>query len=154
MTEQQALLKLTTLCSQAEHCSGEMLEKMQRWELPDEVQARIMEHLVREKYVDDERFCRFFIRDKIRYNGWGRRKIEQALNAKHIDRHVSDPVFADIADDEYLAVLRPLLLAKQKSIKGSNDYERSMKLIRFALGRGFDIDIVRQCVDHMGEEDL
>jgi len=154
MTEQQALFKLTALCSQAEHCSGEMLEKMQRWGLADDVQARIMQHLVNEKYIDDARFCHFFIRDKIRYNGWGRRKIEQALYAKHIDRRVSDPVFAEIDDAEYTAVLRPLLLAKQKTIKGRNDYERSMKLIRFALGRGFDMDIVHQCIDQLGEEDL
>ena len=79
MTEQQALLKLTTLCTQAEHCSQEMLDKMKKWELSEEAIARNMEFLTQKKFVDDERFARFFINDKIKYNKWGRRKVEQAL---------------------------------------------------------------------------
>ena len=83
MTEQQALLKLTTLCTQAEHCSQEMLDKMKKWELSEEAIARNMEFLTQKKFVDDERFARFFINDKIKYNKWGRRKVEQALWMKH-----------------------------------------------------------------------
>lgn len=45
MTEQQALLKLTTLCTQAEHCSQEMIDKMKKWELPEDAIARNMEFL-------------------------------------------------------------------------------------------------------------
>ena len=71
MTEQQALLKLTTLCTQAEHCSQEMLDKMKKWELPEDAIARNMEFLTQKKFIDDERFTRFFINDKIKYNKWG-----------------------------------------------------------------------------------
>ena len=96
MTEQQALLKLTTLCTQSEHCSQEMLDKMKKWELPEDAIARNMEFLIQKKFVDDERFARFFINDKIKYNKWGRRKVEQALWLKHISREISDPIFAEI----------------------------------------------------------
>ena len=68
ITEQEALLRLTSLCSTAEHCSHEILEKMGRWELSEEEQGRIMQHLIAERYVDDERYARFFVKDKIRYN--------------------------------------------------------------------------------------
>lgn len=154
MTEQQALFKLTALCSQAEHCSGEMMEKMQKWGLSEEVQARCMAYLIKEKYVDDERYCRFFIRDKIKYNGWGRRKIEQALYLKHVAKDISAPIFSEIEDEEYLTVLRPLLQQKYKSIKANSDYERSMKLIKFAVSRGFELDIIRKCIDNIGDLEL
>ncbi|MCH4148609.1 MAG: RecX family transcriptional regulator [Prevotella sp.] len=154
MTEQQALFKLTALCSQAEHCSGEMTEKMQKWGIAEDVQARIMAYLTKEKYVDDERYCRFFIRDKIKYNGWGRRKIEQALYLKQVPKNVSTPVFAEIDEAEYLAVLRPLLQQKYKTIKANSDYERSMKLIKFAMGRGFDLEIIRKCIDNIDDLEL
>uniref|UniRef100_A0AB33IQE9 Regulatory protein RecX n=1 Tax=Prevotella sp. GTC17253 TaxID=3236793 RepID=A0AB33IQE9_9BACT len=147
ITEQQALFKLSALCSQAEHCSGEMLDKMRRWGIDEAVRARIMARLTAEKYVDDERYTRAFTRDKIRYNGWGRRKLEQALYAKHIERAVYIPVLDEIADHEYLDVLRPLLRNKQKSIKAHSDYERNMKLIKFAMGRGFDYSLIRQCLE-------
>ena len=60
MTEQQALLKLTTLCTQSEHCSQEMLDKMKKWELPEDAIARNMEFLIQKKFVDDERFAKYY----------------------------------------------------------------------------------------------
>ena len=93
MTEEQALLKLTTLCTKAEHCSQEMLDKMKKWGLEEEAIARNMEFLTQKKFIDDERFARFFINDKIKYNKWGRRKVEQALWLKHIPKEISNPIF-------------------------------------------------------------
>ena len=52
---------------------------MKKWELPEDAIARNMEFLTQKKFIDDERFARFFINDKIKYNKWGRRKVEQAI---------------------------------------------------------------------------
>lgn len=146
-TEQEAYLTLAALCAQTEHCQWEMTEKMRRWELSDEAQARVMERLVRERYVDDERYARAFVKDKVRYNKWGRRKVEQALWQKHIDEDIRQRVLDEVDNEEYLTVLRPLLKQKRKTTKASSDYELNQKLLRFALSRGFTFDIVRQCLD-------
>jgi regulatory protein len=153
-TEQEAYLTLAALCAQAEHCQWEMVEKMRKWEIPEEAQARIMERLVKERYVDDERFARAFAKDKVRYNKWGRRKVEQALWQKHIDEDIRKNVLNEIDDEEYLSVLLPLLKQKRKSIKAQNDYELNQKLMRFALGRGFTFDIIKQCIDVEDEGEL
>lgn len=154
ITEQQALLKLTALCASSEHCSQEMEDKMKRWELPEDAIARNMEFLIKHQFVDDARFARFFINDKVKYNKWGRRKVEQALWMKHIPKELSDPVFEEMEDEVYLETLRPMLQNKYKTIKAKNDYERSMKLIRFALGRGYSMDIIRKCIDNLDDFDL
>ena len=150
-TEQEAYLQLAALCAQAEHCQHEMLEKMRRWELPEEEQARVMQRLISERYVDDERYARAFVKDKVRYNKWGRRKVEQALWQKHIDEDIRQQVLDEVDDDEYLSVLKPLLQQKRRSTKAANDYELNQKLMRFALSRGFTFDIIRQCL-HVEEE--
>ena len=147
MTEQEAYLQLAALCAQAEHCQQEMRDKMRRWELDETVQNRIISRLVKERYIDDERYARAFVKDKIRYNKWGRRKVQQGLWQKHIDTDIQQRVLDEIDEKEYLDVLRPLLKQKRKSIKASNDYELNQKLMRFALGRGFGFDIIRQCLD-------
>ena len=152
-TENDAYLTLAALCAQAEHCQYEMLEKMRRWELSEECQARIMERLVKERYVDDERFARAFVKDKIRYNKWGRRKVEQALWQKRIHEDIRKSVLDEVDDEEYLNVLHPLLKQKRKTTKAQNDYELNQKLMRFALGRGFTFDIIRQCIDVDEEPD-
>jgi len=146
-TENDAYLTLAALCAQSEHCQHEMLEKMRRWEMSEEEQARVMQRLVSERYVDDERYARAFVKDKVRYNKWGRRKVEQALWQKHIDEDIRRRVLDEVDDDEYLDVLRPLLKQKRRSTKASSDYELNQKLMRFALGRGFTFDIIRQCLD-------
>ena len=63
-TEQEALITLTALCASSEHCSQEMLDKMTRWQLPEEEQARVMEYLVKNNYIDEERFTHAFVMDK------------------------------------------------------------------------------------------
>jgi regulatory protein len=73
--------------------------------------------------------------------------VEQALWQKHIDEDIRQRVLDEIDDEEYLAVLRPLLKQKRKSTKAASDYELNQKLVRFALGRGFTYDIIRQCID-------
>ena len=147
MTEQEAYLQLASLCANAEHCQHEMLEKMKKWELSETVQARVMARLVKERFVDDERYARAFVKDKIRYNKWGRRKVQQALWMKRIDNEIQQTVLNEISDEDYLRVLKPLLKQKSKSIKADSDYERNQKLVRFAVGRGFTFDIIRQCLD-------
>ena len=146
-TEQEAYLTLAALCAQAEHCQHELTEKMRRWEMDDAAQARVMERLVSERYVDDERYARAFVKDKVRYNKWGRRKVEQALWQKHIADDIRQQVLDEVDDEEYAAVLRPLLKQKRRSVRARSDYELTMKLIRFALGRGFTMDVIRQCLE-------
>jgi regulatory protein len=154
ITEQEAYLRLTALCAQAEHCQHEMLEKMKKWEVADEAQARVMERLVKERYVDDERYARAFVMDKIRYNKWGRHKVEQALWMKRIDKGIQERVLGEVDDEEYVSALRPLLKQKQRSTKAASDYELRQKLIRFALSRGFGFDIIRQCIDVEDEDEF
>ena len=134
ITEQEAFLQLAALCAQAEHCQQEMRDKLKRWDIDETTQERIIQRLVRERYVDDERYARAFVKDKIRYNKWGRRKVQQGLWLKRIDP-------------------RPLLRQKRKAIKAQNDYELNQKLVRFAMGRGFTFDIIRQCLD-VDEDDF
>ena len=146
-TEEEAFLQLAALCANAEHCQYDMLEKMKRWELSDEAQARVMARLIEERYVDDRRYARAFVKDKIRYNKWGHRKVQQGLWMKRIDKEIQDEVLDEIDEKEYLDVLKPLLKQKRKSIKANSDYELNQKLVRFAYGRGFTFDIIRQCLD-------
>ena len=157
MNEKEVLLKLTALCSSAEHCSYEMLEKMRKWGVDDATQAKVMAYLTAEKYVDDERFCRLFIREKIRFNKWGRRKVEQALYMKHIPSDIFRPILDEVPDEDYLQVLRPLLKSKERSVKANSEYEKNMKLIKFAMSRGFTISIIKQClsgdIDDIDDED-
>lgn len=124
-----------------------MISKLRKWEIDETAQARIMQRLVEDRYVDDERYCRAFVRDKVRFDRWGPRKIEYALRQKQIDSSIYRPVMAEIDDSEYIDALRPLIESKRRSTKASSDYELNGKLIRFAMQRGYTMEIIGQCLD-------
>ena len=148
--EKVVFQKLSAICARAEHCQHDMLEKMRQWGVDQEVQARVMERLLKERYVDDERFARAFVHDKVKYNQWGRRKVEQALWLKHIDEHVARTALDEIEENDYLSVLRPMLKQKRKSLlsgKTLSDYELNVKLMKWAMGRGFTMDVIKQCIN-------
>lgn len=153
-TEQEAYLQLAALCAQAEHCEAEMRDKLKRWEIDAEAQDRIISRLIKERYIDDERFARAFVKDKVRYNKWGRRKVQQALWMKRISDDIQQTVLDEIDEKEYIDVLKPLLKQKQRSIKASSEYELKQKLVRFAIGRGFDFGIIRKCMDVSDDMDV
>ena len=147
ITSQQAFSRLASLCARREYCQHDMLEKMRQWGLSEEDQAKVMQQLTEGRYVDDERFTRAFVNDKVRYGKWGRRKIEQALWVKRIDEGIVSSVLDEVDDEEYLAVLRPLVKQKLCTTRADSDYELRMKVMKFALSRGFTMDLIRQCLD-------
>ena len=151
ITEQEALQKLSALCARAEHSSGEMLEKMRRWQLSEDARERVLDRLIDEKFVDDERFARLFVREKIRFDRWGRRKIEQALYQKGVASDISRRVLDEVDDEAYVAELKKLIAAKRRSVQAENDYEMRAKLTKYALGRGFGYNVIRQCIDGADE---
>lgn len=150
---EMALSKLATLCAKGEHCSGEMLAKMLQWGLTENEQAQVMAYLTEHHYIDDERFTRMFVHDKMYLNKWGSKKIIQALIGKRIDKTIYQPILDEIDKKEWKTILLPLLKSKQKSLNAHSDYERDMKLIRYALGRGFTYDVIRLCIDHADDID-
>ena len=153
LSAEEARLKAEAYCSLSEHCKSEVLGKLQQWGAPEETWEAILNHLEKERYVDESRYATFFVRDKYRFNQWGRIKISQALRMKHIPSVCIDEAMEEIDEQEYLNILTSLLKKKVRSIKASNDYERNGKLVRFAAGHGYEIGDILLCMKRMGYDD-
>lgn len=154
MTSQQAFQKLAALCAKGEHCQHDMTEKMRQWGLGDEEQAEVMARLVNGHYVDDARYARAYVADKVRFGKWGRRKVEQGLWLKHIDQTIIDEALNEVDDSEYIEVLKPLLKQKRRTTKADSSFQLNGKLVKFAMGRGFTMDIIKQCIDVDDEDEF
>lgn len=155
MTYQQLLTKLTAYCAKAERCIHEVQMKMQRWAIDEETQSRAIRYLLDERYIDEERYARYFINDKLTNNKWGKRKVEQALYAKHIPSEIYADLLLQQDEESYADTLIPLLRNKKKSLATARStaslsaYEIRGRLMRFALQRGFTYDQTLQCLDSM-----
>jgi len=145
-TEPEALNAAAALCSTSEHCVRQIEEKLSQWGVEPDASERIISRLIEEKYIDESRFARAYALDKFRYNRWGRVKIDFHLRSLAIAPTLRHEALAQIDDDEYQGMLSQLLQSKEPGVKASSDYERRGKLIRFALGRGFEMDAILRCL--------
>lgn len=146
ISESKALSRMANLCARREYCVHDIETKLQRYNLDNETIKSIIAKLKKEKYIDELRFTRSFIRDKIQFNKWGKIKIEYALRQKRVPENIVNEAFMDFSDNDLNDCLQELLQAKWKTIKANSDYEKQTKLIRFGLSRGFDMGVILQCI--------
>lgn len=152
VSEKTAYQRMARLCSMKECCSFDIRQKLQRMQLADDAANKIVTLLLKQKYIDDSRFTRSFISDKLRFSKWGKTKIVFTLRQKQIPQETIDQAFQMFPDEVLLQSLKPLLEKKLKSVKGKSGYEKRTKVIRFALSRGFSMPDILECLGEMPEE--
>lgn len=141
-----ALSRLASLCAGSEQCEWNLREKMKKWEVGASDADKIIDYLYDEKYLDEVRFSCAYARDKMRYNKWGRQKIDQNLRLLHISGSSRKEALAGLDEAEYESILQDILASKARSIKAETEYERNGKLIRFAVGRGFEMSVIMKYI--------
>ena len=135
-------LKASYYCSLSEHCIQKVREKLVQWEAPKELIQPIIDKLVEEDYINEERFARAFVKDKFRFNHWGRIKITTHLRVLSISSDIIAKAIGEIDEDVYAEILDETVEKKRKTIKKGTDYEIRAKLLRHALSRGFEYELI------------
>ena len=144
----KVLNRLRGLCSRREYCVADVLKKATEGLEGDRAVAQeVVDVLVKEKYVDDLRYASAYARDKAAIQGWGEVKIRYMLTAKGVSRGIIDMALEEIDQDKADSRLEKLLQNKFKSLK--DDSQCRLKLLRFALGRGYSYDEVSKAVDRL-----
>lgn len=149
ITEAEMLHRAAAYCSTAERCIQEVEKKIKAAGLSPEESERIIARLLEEKFIDEQRFARYFVNDKLRFNKWGRIKIGYELQRKNIPAPVRQEALEGIDDTEYTSILLSLLKAKKRSTKGKDERDIYIKLLRFAAGRGFESREASRCLKQL-----
>lgn len=142
LTPPEALHRAAALCSSAEHCTADIREKLARWGVTEADSRTIIDRLVQERFIDEQRYAVAFVKDKFRFSGWGRIKMRYALQQKRIDGSDIDHALATLDEEQYNDRLLELLQAKSRSIRDDDPEARRAKLFRFAASRGFEPSLI------------
>ena len=151
MDVRTAFVKASAICARQEKCISDIATKLQKWEVDIEDQHKVIDQLLKEKFIDEERYARFYVKDKFVFNRWGRIKIKYQLSFKGIDKNVIEDALSLINPSDYIITLAQLLHHKSKTIKHEDPYKRKNALIRFAAGRGFEPNHIYNVLDDMEE---
>ncbi|MDE5567222.1 MAG: RecX family transcriptional regulator [Muribaculaceae bacterium] len=151
ITPDNALRRLEDLCARSEQCSGEARKKLYNWGIQAKDTEQIISSLIERRFIDDRRYCRAFVRDKLMFSHWGKRKIKLSLIQKRIDRNIIDFELEQIDIDTYTDILKRIVLAKARTIKDADTYEGRTRLFRFAASRGFEPDLISKLIRDMAK---
>lgn len=146
-TPEQALSALMRLCARAEKSSGDARRLMRGWGISPSDSERVLQQLIRERFIDDRRYAAAFVREKCRLSGWGVFKIRAALARKEIARPIIDEALASIDPTAHRERLGEQIARKARSIKAATPYDLRTKLMRYGLSLGFDFEAVSEVVN-------
>lgn len=141
-TLQQARLKAEKYCAYQERSQLEVKRKLLNMGLTGSEADEILVHLIRNNFLNEERFARAFSQGKQKTKQWGLRKIQQQLKVKGVNEKLSSQVLSEIDHEAYLQNLRNLLEKKNRTLKETDPWKRSVKLKTYLTGKGYEPELV------------
>ena len=127
LTPDQVLDKMAKYCAYQERCVKDVKDKLKTYDIPQESKDEILDYLLDNRFVNDERFARSFVRGKVNQSGWGMIKIRFNLMQKGIDKDMIDEALGQTDEEVYKQKLIDILKAKAKTVKAETDFERKRK---------------------------
>ena len=147
-----ALQRAADLCSSQEQCTNHIRGKLREWNISEQDSEKIIWKLQDEKFLDDQRFAGFYVKDKFKINGWGKIKITYMLRQKRISEEAIVRALEQIDEEAYFQACIEMIKNKSASLKEKNHFTRKGKLFRFAAGRGFESDLIHRVLNLMEKE--
>jgi len=146
-----ALEKAMAKCSGREFCSEDIRNKLYSWGVENNDAGKIIGILIKENFINESRYATAFVRDKFKYNKWGKVKISAHLKSKKIPSDIIGPAIDAIDHEYYVNFLRSLLEGHRRSVKAKNKMDLKAKLLRFALSKGFESSLVYDILNEIEE---
>ncbi|MFP4025612.1 MAG: regulatory protein RecX [Thiohalospira sp.] len=149
INKKQALLKAQNICAAQEKCIYDIEQKLYQWGLPKEYFEPLITSLINDRFIDEERYAISYVKEKFRFNKWGKVKIEFSLKQKNIPENYIQKAINEIPLHEYNQLLEKELNKKLKSLKDTDEHTIKSKLVRFAVSKGFENGKVFDMVNSM-----
>ena len=149
ISPQNALDRLMTVCSKSEKSIAEIEQKLTRWNLSDHT-TEIITRLKDENFINEERFARAFVHDKLKFNKWGKIRLGIILRNHKVTTETIQEVLNEIDEDNYYDIVSGELQKKQASLKKLSGYELKAKLYTFGTQRGYESDIMHRYFNEKG----
>ncbi|MDX9906972.1 MAG: regulatory protein RecX [Bacteroidales bacterium] len=151
MPEEQDLIlaKLRSFCAYQERCIHDVTEKLEEWRVGQKRAEKIIEKLIKEDYLNEERFARTYAGGKFRINHWGKTKIIYELERRQVPDLIIQIGLQEIDDQEYKETLKEILTRKAREIKEKDPFKKKQKLITFGAQRGYHYSLIKQLLEEM-----
>ena len=142
ITHIEGLEKAKSYCAYQERCHKEVSDKLYSWKLNADEINYIIDHLIQENYLNEERFAIAFAGGKFRMKHWGRKKIEKKLKEKRVSEYCIKKALEEIDDEDYIRTLFRLIEKKHGSLKDKEPFTKKKKTAAYIYGKGYESDLI------------
>jgi regulatory protein len=136
--KEQAIQRIRHYCAYQERAQQEVRDKLYELGMTMDEVEEIMSDLIAENFLNEERFAVQFAGGHFRIKGWGKVKIQHALQQKRVSSYNIKIGLKAIDEDAYLKTLEQLAAKKWNSLKGERGLSRMAKTYAFLHQRGFE----------------
>ena len=144
---EQALSRAAALCSRSEHSIADIRHKLRQWGVAPSDTDQIIDQLIDEKYIDEQRYAIAYVRDKYHLQRWGRVKISTMLHLQHISQTDIAQALNEIDPQEYHDNLVHTLQSKRRTLKDQDPRIIRDKLLRHAATRGYEAEEIIKIIE-------
>ena len=148
-TVQEIQQKIAQYCVYQDRCHKEVEEKIKSYDLIPEAREMILLNLMKDNFLNEERFAKSFARGKFRIKHWGKNRIVNELKMRDISAYNIKTALKEIDEKEYLKTIYTITEKRNTIISETNHYKRKKKLIDFLLRKGFETDLIFKVVDEV-----
>ena len=134
--------KIVNYCVYQDRCHAEVEQKMREFLLIPEAKEEILLYLIKENYLNEERFARSYTRGMFYIKKWGKNKIKQQLRLKGISDKLITKSFSEIDEKDYLVAIKTILEKITPTLKGLKEYQKKQKIIKYLLSKGYEYDLI------------
>lgn len=138
---------MVNYCVYQDRCHSEVEQKMRDFLLIQEAKDEIYLYLIKENYLNEERFTRSYIRGKFYIKHWGRNKIKMNLKMKGINEKLISHSMDEIDDGDYEKTVIKLFQNYYITQKATADYQKKSKAIKHLLSKGYEYDVILSLID-------
>jgi len=149
LSKEEALKKLQRYCAYQDRCHSEVLRKLNSLGVWGEWAEEIKAELVRENFLNEERFARSYARGKFRMKAWGKVRIIRELEKRHISDYCIRAALSEIDAEDYLESLKSVLQKKRESIGDVDAFAAYKKLTEHALRKGYEKALITPLVKEL-----
>jgi regulatory protein len=133
-----ALAKLQKYCAYQERCHYDVRNKLLQLKVYGDDLEEVITELIKDNYLNEERYAQSYIRGKYRMKKWGRRKILQELNRKKISVYCIKKGLKEIDEEEYMDNLRSIINVRLRKYTTPLDYMSRQKIKAFCYNKGYE----------------
>ena len=147
--KKQVISQMAAICSRSEQCSPDIRKKITASGLNEEETEEILRYLIKENFINDDRYIKAYVSEKFRINQWGRIKMRYYLRAKGLSDEMIENGLQDLDEKKYKDILLKTMKEKAKKTGKKNKFEKMGQIIRFAQSRGFEPELIHRYMNEV-----